>query len=87
VGTGRFRTEHQILNSHDTVNPFGGFSLRLAQPASLLADWTGQDLDAGLSVVPFRRVPLVITPGVADLTTTPRFIVGVGYGFTLGPVF
>jgi hypothetical protein len=87
VGTGRFRTEHQILNGTDTVNPFGGFSLRLAQPASLLAAWTGQDLDAGISVTPIRRVPLVITPGAADLTTTPRFILGVGYGFSLGPIF
>jgi hypothetical protein len=87
VGTGRFRTEDQILDGRETVNPFGGFSLRLAQPASLIADWTGQDLVAGVSVTPLRRVPLVVTPGVADLTTTPRFIIGVGYGFSLGPVF
>ena len=87
VGTGRFRTEHQILNGDRTVNPFGGFSLRVAQPASVLADWTGQDLVAGVSVVPLRRVPLVVTPGVADLTTTPRFILGVGYGFSLAPIF
>jgi hypothetical protein len=87
LGTGRFRTEHQILNGSKTVNPFGGFSLRVAQPASVLADWTGQDLVAGVSVTPLRRSPLVITPGVADLTTKPRFIVGVGYGFSLGPIF
>lgn len=82
VGTGRFRTEEQILAGEETVGFFGGGSVRLAAPASLIVDWTGQDLVAGVSVIPFRRVPLVLAPGLADLTTEPRFILGVGYGFT-----
>lgn len=82
VGTGRFRTEDQILAGDETVGFFGGGSIRLAPPASLIVDWTGQDLVAGVSVIPLRRVPLVLAPGVADLTTEPRFILGVGYGFT-----
>jgi hypothetical protein len=81
VGTGRFRTEEDILDGQETVGVFGGGSVRLAAPASLIVDWTGQDLVAGLSLVPFRRIPLALTPGVADLTTEPRFILGVGYGF------
>lgn len=87
VGTGRFRTEAQILDGEETVGFFGGGSVRLAAPASLIADWTGQDLVAGISIVPLRRVPLLVTPGVADLTTEPRFILGVGYGFNFAQVF
>lgn len=87
VGTGRFRTERQILDGEETVGVFGGGSLRLAPPASLIVDWTGQDLAAGVSVVPLRRFPLLLTPGVADLTTEPRFILGVGYGFNFAQVF
>lgn len=87
VGTGRFRTEDQILDGEETVGVFGGGALRLAAPASLIVDWTGQDLVAGLSVVPLRGVPLLVTPGVADLTTEPRFILGVGYGFNFVQVF
>ena len=87
VGTGRFRTERQILDGEETVGFFGGGAVRLAAPASLIVDWTGQDLVAGLSVVPFRRVPLLVTPGLADLTTEPRFILGIGYGFNLAQVF
>ena len=82
VGTGRFRTEEQILDGRETVGVFGGGSVRLAQSVSLIADWTGQDLVAGVSLAPLRGVPLMLTPGVADLTTEPRFILGVGYGFT-----
>lgn len=87
VGTGRFRTEEQILDGDETVGVFGGGAVRLAGPASLIVDWTGQDLAAGLSVVPLRRVPLLVTPGVADLTTEPRFILGVGYGFNVTQFF
>ena len=87
VGTGRFRTEDQILDGEETVGLFGGGSLRLAAPASLIVDWTGQDLVAGVSWVPLRGVPLLVTPGLADLTTEPRFIVGIGYGFNFAQVF
>lgn len=87
VGTGRFRTEDQIVAGKETVGVFGGGAVRLAGPASLIVDWTGQDLAAGISVVPLRRVPLLVTPGVADLTTEPRFILGVGYGFNFAQFF
>lgn len=87
VGSGRFRSEDAILADEETVGVFGGGSLRLAPPAALVVDWTGQDLVAGLSVVPFRRLPLLVAPGVADLTTEPRFILGVGYGFNFAQVF
>ena len=87
IGTGRFRTEDQVLDGDETVNPFGGIALRLATPAALLVDWTGQDLVAGASLAPFRRLPVVVTPGVADLTTRPRFVLGVGYGFSLRAAF
>ena len=87
VGTGRFRSEERILDDEETVGVFGGASLRLAAPAALLVDWTGQDLAAGVSLVPFARLPFLVTPGVVDLTTEPRFVVGVGYGFNFSQVF
>ena len=55
-------------------------------------DWPGQDLDIGLSVVPFRDFPLVLTPAIADITGSAgtyntqysvraRFALGVGMAF------
>lgn len=87
VGNGRFRSEEDILDDDDTINVFGGGSVRLMEEASLIGTWTGQDLVAGLSIVPFRSIPLFITPGVADLTSEPRFILGVGYGFDYSGLF
>lgn len=87
AGNGRFRSEDDILNERETVEPFGSVAVRLGEPLSGVASWTGQDLNAGLSIVPLRRVPLFITPAFADLTTSPRFILGVGYGFNFTSIF
>ena len=58
--------------------------LQVIPLASVIADWTGQDLFLGASIVPFRRIPLFIVPGVADVTgkagNGARFVLGVGYG-------
>ena len=60
--------------------------LRAIDRVSLIADWTGQDLNLGASIVPFRNLPLVITPAVADVTGNAgdgaRFILGVGYAIS-----
>jgi hypothetical protein len=87
AGNGRFRRESDILADRERVNAFGGVALRVMDRASVIGSWTGQDLVAGLSIVPFRDIPLFITPGVADLTTTPRFILGLGYGFNYSSLF
>lgn len=87
AGTGRFRSEAAIVDDRSRPNVFGSVGLRVAHPAALLADWTGQDLNLGLSIAPFERYPLVITPAVADVTGRAgdgaRFILGVGYGVSL----
>jgi len=85
VGGGRFRSEDDIEDGDDdNVNVFGSVGVRVAQPLSLKAEWTGQDLNLGASIYPIPNVPLVITPAVADVTGNagddPRFILGIGYG-------
>jgi hypothetical protein len=87
VGNGRFRSEDDILLDQGTVGPFGSVGVRLAPPAGLVASWTGHSLVAGVSVVPFRRVPLFITPAVADIGRRERFVLGVGYGINYGSIF
>jgi hypothetical protein len=81
VGNGRFRSEKAIMDGYESVNVFGGVAMRIAAPASAMASWTGQDLNAGISVTPIRKFPLVLTAGAADLTTMARPIFGIGFGF------
>ena len=86
LGGGRFRSEHDVQKGIDSVNVFGSVGLRLVEPLSLIADWTGQDLTIGTSIVPFRNIPIVVTPAVADVTGNAgdgaRFILGVGFGYS-----
>lgn len=87
AGNGRFRRESDILDGVERVNLFGGASLRMVESLSVVGNWTGQDVVAGLSWVPSREWPVVVTPGVADLTTRPRFVLGVGMGVDYAPLF
>lgn len=72
VGNGVFRTEDNIDPEDELggseFNVFGSFATRMGPQATAIAEWTGQDLTLGLSVVPFKRVPLVTSFGLNDLT-------------------
>lgn len=85
VGNGRFRSEADVHNNRSTVGVFGGLGLRLIPSVAAVADWTGQDLDAGLTITPFPGRGIVGSIGFADVTRRagngPRFIMSIGYGF------
>jgi hypothetical protein len=89
LGGGRFRSEDDVFDENDGINVFGSAGLRVVEPVSVIADWTGQDLNLGVSIVPFRNIPLTITPAVADVTNNAgdgaRFILSIGYGLSLTP--
>lgn len=91
LGNGRFRFEEDDADGKETVNLFAAAGVRVSEPLSLVADWTGQDLNLAASVTPIRRVPLVVTAGVADLTGLAgdgaRFILSVGYGLNIRQPF
>lgn len=91
VGNGRFRFEDDDRDGNETVNVFGAVGVRVTEPLSLMADWTGQDLNLAASIIPIRRLPLVVTTGVADLTGLAgdgaRFILSVGYGLSFRQPF
>jgi hypothetical protein len=88
VGGGQFlpfSTTSTNLNAGG-VNVFGSAAFRLAKPVSAIAEWTGQDLAAGLSITPFGdSFPLVITPAFRDISgiqgQSARFVLGVGTAF------
>lgn len=83
VGGGQFRSESDIRNQIDSVGVFGSLALKVVQPVNAIVEWSGQDLGLGLSIAPFKNIPLVITPGISDITGNAgdgtRFILGVGY--------
>jgi hypothetical protein len=87
VGGGVFLPEQTLRDAAAAgtdpsgVNVFGSAAFRIAQPVSAIVEWTGQDLAAGLSIVPFQGFPLVISPGFRDIAGAgngARFVVGAG---------
>jgi hypothetical protein len=86
IGNGSFRSEDNIRNDTGSVNVFGSLAIRVLEPFSTIIEWTGQDLTVGVSLVPFRNLPLVLVPAITDITGNAgdgvRFIFGVGYSFS-----
>lgn len=86
LGGGRFRSEDDFQNGADSINVFGSAAVRVTESVSAIADWAGQDLTLGVSIVPFREIPLVITPAFTDITGSAgdgaRFFLGVGYNYS-----
>lgn len=82
LGSGTF--ESDVDDRLDSVGAFGSVALRVIRPVNVIAEWSGQELTLGASWTPFPEIPLVIAPGVTDITGNAgdgaRFILGVGYG-------
>lgn len=64
---------------------FGSLAFYFCPQISIIADYTGRFLNAGLSVAPFKSYPLTIILGGVNLTnrydTNPQLAASVSYGF------
>jgi hypothetical protein len=82
AGTGRFQSEGSLMTGKYVITPFASAALTISPAASLTAEWSGHDFGIGLSWVPFRNLPIVISPGVRDLFGVdigkPRWQLGIG---------
>lgn len=86
LGGGQFRSEADINKGNNSINGFGSVGVRLAEPLTGIVEWTGQDLNLGVSFSPFPEWPLVTSLAVNDVTGKagdgPRFTAGIGIGFS-----
>ncbi len=85
LGDGRFRSQTNFNAGIQQWNLFASAALRVLEPMSVILDWTGQDLNIGLSITPFQSTALFINPGLADVTGTTtggaKFTLSAGYAF------
>ncbi len=61
---------------------FGSASLAWHRQGSFIVDWNGRDLGFAVSIVPFYRMPLVLTAGFTNLTERygdTESAAGIGY--------
>jgi hypothetical protein len=82
AGVGRFQTAAELAAGQTVITPFASAALKISPAASVIAEWSGQDFGVGLSWVPFRNLPIVISPGIRDLfgrnVGKPRWQFGIG---------
>lgn len=87
VGSGRFRTEDEVIDDIGSVGVFASAGIRIVEPIHFVTEWNGQDLNVATSITPLRNYPLLITLAGHDLTGNAgdgaRFTFSVGYGFNL----
>ncbi len=84
LGNGIYRTWEAVQDDKEQINVFGSLAFRVAQPVSFITEWTGNDLALGLSVAPFKNIPLTLTPALRDVAggdDSIHFALGVGVGF------
>ena len=101
VGSEAFQMASDLNGGKHGVGVFSSAALRVNEVSSVILDWSGQDLNLGVSFVPFKNLPLVFSPAISDLTgasnsgltvipgvtkkTGPRFTLGVGFAFKVNP--
>lgn len=101
IGTESFQMAGDLNTGKHGVGVFTSAALRVNEVSSVILDWSGQDLNLGVSFVPFKNLPLVLSPAISDLTgasnsnltvipgvtkkTGPRFTLGVGFAFKVNP--
>ncbi|MEO1395873.1 MAG: hypothetical protein AAFV90_23500 [Cyanobacteria bacterium J06634_5] len=82
AGSGRFQSVDEIAQGEFGIGVFGSAALQVLPSTTLITEWTGQDLAAGISFAPFPNFPIVFTPAIRDIAGEgdgdPRFVLGVG---------
>ncbi|TVP62306.1 MAG: hypothetical protein EA343_11335 [Nodularia sp. (in: Bacteria)] len=84
-GNGGFRTFGTRETDENNANVFGSLGLRVIPQASLISSWTGNSLNIGSSIAPFKNTPIVINAIFTDLTR--NFDRGVGFSVSAGYAF
>lgn len=77
------RINEAVINDEEPsgLGIFCSLVIRVLQLISVIIEWSGQDLGIGLSIVPLKNIPVVITPAIRDISDAgngARFIMGTG---------
>lgn len=80
IGNGRFQSEDRVTAGTNGLGYFLSAAIRVSPKMAAVADWSGQDLNLGMSFAPFRSLPITISPALVDVLGTA----GDGIRFTLG---
>jgi hypothetical protein len=85
TGGGRFRSFNAQVEGKGGIGVFASAGLQVLANLSVITDWTGQNLNLGVSYVPFANLPLYVNGTLVDAVGSTsfgtRYSLGVGFGF------
>jgi len=85
VGGGRFRPFQDEKNKKGTVAVFANVGYQVLPNVSAIVDWTGRELNLGVSYVPFSNIPFTISALAVDVVQSVgpyvRYALTAGFSF------
>jgi len=85
TGGGRFRSFNDQVAGNGGVGIFASAGLQVLANLSVITDWTGQNLNLGVSYVPFASLPIYVNGTLVDVAGNTniglRYSLGIGFGF------
>jgi hypothetical protein len=87
IGNSRFVHNYEVhQNEVGIFRPFGSIGIQILPQAAIIFDYVGLTYNAGISIVPFLRIPLVMSLTATDLTNRGGSHIpiagSIGYSYT-----
>jgi hypothetical protein len=91
LGTGTYGIYRDQINGDDKkIRPFFSAGLRVLRNFSLIGEWTNQRINSGISVAPFKTIPIAINVGWLNMfnhdkhryPSTLNIAIGTGHVFS-----
>ncbi|MES2218860.1 MAG: hypothetical protein V4501_10675 [Pseudomonadota bacterium] len=87
LGNSRFVHNYEVhQNEVGIFRPFGSIGIQILPQAAIMLDYVGLTYNAGISIVPFLRIPLVMSLTATDLTNRGGSHIpiagSIGYSYT-----
>lgn len=86
IGNGVFQLDRDFsLTDSGKFNVFGSMALQVFRGGNVILEWNGYEVNAGMSVYPFKKLPsLGGTFAITDITEErSRFVCSMGYSFRI----
>jgi hypothetical protein len=85
LGNGNFRTDNTYTEfKSGSFEPFFSLALPVFKGCNIIAEWNGYDIAGGISIIPFQKIPLMLSCEYTDLNYgDPRMVASLSYPLNL----
>jgi hypothetical protein len=83
VGNGYYRRDKNYTEgASGSFDPFLSLATPVFKGINIISEWNGYDIGAGISSIPYQKIPFMFTLEISDLVFgKPRFVTSVSFPF------